>query len=211
MPTSPSALLLISSSCPHCPSELQSLSELIKEGELSRLEVINIEKNPQRAEELNVRSVPWLKLGEFELVGLKSKTEIIQWIEKTKTPENLSAYFEELMTTGEIDKVKQMVEEKPELMQTLFDIMASDTSSLSARIGVGAVIEQFAGMDILINNIDALGKFCHSPDARVRNDACYYLGLSQHTDARKYLRPLLEDENDEVREVAKEALDDIND
>lgn len=211
MPTSPSALLLISTSCPHCPSVLQSLSELIKEGKLSRLEVINIEKNPQRAEELNVRSVPWLKLGDFELVGLKSKSEINQWIDKTQTPENMSAYFEELMTSGSIDKVQQMVEEKPELMQTLFDIMASETSGISARIGVGAIIEQFTGREILIDKIDALGQYCNNPLARVRNDACYYLGLSQHTDARKYLRPLLEDEDDEVREIAKEALEDVVD
>lgn len=209
MPTSPSALLLITSSCPHCPSVLQSLSELIKEGKLSRLEVINIEKNSQRAEELNVRSVPWLKLGDFELVGLKSKSEIAKWITKTESPEDMSAYFEELMTSGKIDKVKLMVEDRPELMQALFDIMASETSGLSARIGVGAIIEQFAGRDILIHKIDALGEYCKSPLARIRNDTCYYLGLSQHTDARKYLRPLLEDEDDEVREVVKEALHDI--
>jgi len=202
----PSALLLITSHCPHCPSMLQSLSELIKEGALAHLEVVNIELDPQRASELNVRTVPWLRLGKIELMGLKSKSEIQQWI---APPEDMSAYFEELMTSGEISKVQQMVEEKPEYIKTLFSIMADEHSGLSARIGVGAIIEQLEGSQILINNIDDLGNYCRNPLPRIRNDACYYLGLSHHPDARKYLHPLLDDEDYEVKEVARESLDSI--
>jgi len=204
----PSALLLITPSCPHCPSMLQSLSELIKDGKLARLEVVNIEHDPQQAEALNVRSVPWLKLGNIELVGLKSKSEIQQWI---TAPDDMNAYFEELMTSGEISKVQQLVEETPSHVKTLISIMADEASSLSARIGVGAIMEQLEGSRILANCIDELGEHCSSPVTRIRNDACYYLGLTGHSDARKYIRPLLEDEDDEVKEVAREALDGIKD
>ncbi len=205
---SPTALLLITSSCPHCPSMLKSLSELIKEGKIARLEVINIELDPQRAEDLNVRSVPWLKLGKTELVGLKSKSEIEQWI---STPDDMNAYVVELMTSGEISKVQQLVEEQPEYIKTLFSIMADEESGLSARIGVGAIIEQLEGKDILISNIDELGEYCNNSLARIRNDACYYLGLTHHSDARKYLRPLLEDPDREVKEIVREALEGIAD
>jgi len=206
MSYAPPALLLISTSCPHCPAMLQSLSDLIKEGKLSRLEVINIELEPEQAQTLNVRSVPWLRVGEMELSGLKSKSEIEQWI---STPDNLNAYFEELMISGEISKLQQLIEDKPENIKTLIDIMGDETSSLSARIGVGAIIEQLEGSDILINAIDDLGKHCNNPLTRIRNDACYYLGLSHHSDARKYIRPLLNDEDDEVKEIAHEALENI--
>lgn len=209
MNKSPSALLLIATGCQHCPSVLQSLSELIKVGKLSSLEVVNIVEAPERAQALNVRSVPWIKIGEFELVGLKSKSELEQWIDKAANPGNMAEYIEELMTSGDISKAQKLVEDKPQYMQTLFEIMANEKSSLSARIGVGAIIEQLAGSELLISNIDALGKYCQHKSPRVRNDACYYLGLSQHPDARKYLHPLLNDEDSEVREVAKEAIDDI--
>ncbi len=208
MSHTPSALLLITSQCPHCPSMLQSLSELIKEGKIARLEVINIELEPEQAEALNVRSVPWLKLGDMELVGLKSKSEIQQWI---TDPDDMNAYFEELMTSGEIAKVLQIVEEKPQYIKTLFSIMTDEESGLSARIGVGAIIEQLEGSSILVDNIDELGSHCNNPVTRIRNDACYYLGLTHHSDARKYLRPLLEDPDDEVKEIAREALDGIPD
>ena len=209
MSQSPSALLLIATGCNHCPAVLQSLAELIKEGKLSTLEVVNIVQDPERAQALNVRSVPWVKLGEYELVGMKSKAELEQWIEKSSNPEDMEAYFEELMTSGEISKVQQLVEDKPQLMQTLFDIMANDQSSLSARIGVGAIIEQFAGSELLISNIAALGKYVSDKNARIRNDACYYLGLSQHQSAAEFIKPLLTDEDKEVRETAEEALAEV--
>ena len=210
MSQTPSALLLIATGCSHCPSVLQSLSELIKEGKLSSLEVVNIVEAPERAQALNVRSVPWVKLGEYELVGLKTKAEFEQWIEKSNNPEDMAAYFEELMTSGEISKVQQIVEDKPQQLHTLFDIMANDQSGLSARIGVGAIIEQLAGSEILISHIDELGKYITDNNPRIRNDACYYLGLSQHADAEKFITPLLKDDDKDVRETAKEALQEIN-
>lgn len=209
MSQTPSALLLIATGCSHCPSVLQSLSELIKEGKLSSLEVVNIVEAPERAQALNVRSVPWVKLGEYELVGLKTRAELEQWIEKSSHPEDMAAYFEELMTSGEISKVQQIVEDKPQQIHTLFDIMANDQSSLSARIGVGAIIEQLAGSKILISHIDELGKYISDKNPRIRNDTCYYLGLSQHSDAEKFITPLLNDDDKDVRETAKEALEEI--
>jgi len=210
MSQAPSALLLIATGCQHCPSMLMSLSELIKEGKISQLEVVNIVEAPERAQALNVRSVPWLKVGEYELVGLKSKSEIQQWIDKSANTEDMSAYFEELMVSGEISKAQQLVEDKPRHMKTLLDIMANEESGLSARIGVGAIMEQLAGSEILQNNIDALGAYCQNPVARIRSDACYYLGLSHHVNAEKYIRPLLDDSDDEVKEIAQDALDEIS-
>lgn len=211
MSQTPTALLLIATGCQHCPSVLQSLCELVKEGKLSSIEVVNIVEDPERAQSLNVRSVPWLKLGEFELLGLKSKTEILKWIEKSATPDDMSAYFEELMVSGEISKVQKLIEEKPQHMQTLFEIMADENSGLSARIGVGAIIEQFEGSEILTQNIEKLAAYCNNEQPRVRSDACYYLGLSHHPDARKYIRPLLKDTDNEVREIAEEALAELTD
>ncbi len=209
MSQKPSALLLIATGCQHCPSVLQSLSELIKEGKLSSLEVVNIVEAPERAQALNVRSVPWVKLGEFELVGLKSKGELEQWIEKSRNPQSMAEYFEELMTSGELQKVLQQVQEKPEQMSALLEIMSSKQSSLSARIGVGAIMEELAGSELLISQVDALGALCQHERPQVRSDACHYLGLSGHESALTYIRPLLEDNNAEVREVAEDAIEEI--
>lgn len=210
MHTKPSALLLIASGCQHCPSVLQSLSELIKEGELSSLEVVNISTAPERARELNVRSVPWVKLGEYELVGMKTKGELKQWIDKSAQDTNMGIVFEEMMTSGNLDKVEARIQAEPESFEGLLDIMTRKDASLSARIGVGAIMESLAGSDILIKQIPALGELSQHKNPQVRNDACYYLGLSHHISAEPFLQARLEDENSDVRESADDALQDIN-
>ncbi len=205
----PSALLLIASGCQHCPAMLKNLSELLEQGKISSLEIINITVSPERAKALNVRTVPWLKLEEYELTGLKSRSELVKWIDKAGSTEGQRLYFEELITNGEISKAQKIIEEKSWQMPALLSIISSEDTSLSLRIGVSAIIEQLAGSKQLIENIDTLSEYCQHKLARVRNDACYYLGLSRHIDAEENIRPLLDDENDEVRETAKEALEEI--
>ncbi|MDH5471638.1 MAG: thioredoxin family protein [Gammaproteobacteria bacterium] len=207
----PEALLFIATGCQHCPSVLESLAELVKSGILSRLEIINIQQQPERASELNIRSVPWVKIGSFELTGLRSKNEFEQWIKRVNDPETMGDYFAELITSGELKKVHKIINNNPEYFSTLFTLMADTETSLSVRIGIGAVIEDFTGSELLKSGIDILGGYTKNKDARIRNDACYYLGLSQSKDAIQYIQPLLHDENTEVREVAEEALNDIND
>ena len=196
MSNAPSAMLFIATGCQHCPAVLQSLSELIKEGLIGQLDITNIVTAPEKAQQYNVRSVPWVKIGEFELTGLRSKSELKEWIEKATSPEentDMSAYFEELMTSGELEKVHQIVREKPNSMSSLFNIMANEDSSLSARIGVGAVIENLAGDSILIETIPTLAEYTQHKRAQVRNDACYYLGLTHNEQAKPFIEALLKE------------------
>lgn len=209
MSQAPSALLFIATGCQHCPSVLQALGELIKAGTLGRLEVINIQQHPEKAQQYGVRSVPWVKIGPFELIGLRSQGELKQWIERINDPSAMGEYFGELMTTGEMSKVGELVENNPALFSVLLELMANEKTSLSVRIGVGALMEDFAGTKLLINNIDALGKYTSHKNPTVRNDACHYLGLSRNSKAEKYIRPLLDDSDAEVREVAAEALEEL--
>jgi len=209
MKQSPSALLMIATNCQHCPVVLQAMAELVKAGTIGQLEVVNIQQNPERAKALNVRSVPWVRIGDFELVGLRTQGELKQWAERVNDPTIMGEYFEELMTSGEMNRVQQTVENNPDYFSALLELMAGAETSLSARIGVGALMEEFAGSELLKNNIDALGAYTRHDNARVRNDACHYLGLSQDPAAEKYIRPLLDDADAEVREVAEEALETI--
>lgn len=209
MSVAPQAQLFIATGCQHCPAVLQALAELLKNGDISSLEAINIQQAPERAAELNIRSVPWLRLGPFELTGLRSKQELKQWIKRINEPEAMADYFAELITSGEMTRVYEMVEENPEYFTQLVELMGNQDTTLSVRIGVGAVIEEFTGDDLLIQNIDLIGKHTHDADARIRNDACYYLGLSRSPLATQYIKPLLDDDDADVRETAEDALDEI--
>lgn len=210
MPQPSRVLFFIATGCQHCPSVLQSLAELIKEGSIAELEVVNLQLSPDRAAELNVRSVPWVKIGPFELVGLRSKSELKQWIDRVNEPQAMADYYGELMTTGEIDKVIELVNKSPETFAALITLMANPETTLSVRIGVGAIVENFAGSELLKQNIELLAKYTQDKDSRVRNDACFYLGLSRDRAAEPYIRKMLDSEDAETREIAEEALEEIN-
>jgi len=210
METSPKALLFITSDCQHCPGVMQSLTDLVKSGELGQLEIINLQQSPELAQQYNIKSVPWLKIGLFELVGLRSKSDIQQWIKRSNDDNAMGEYFVELMTSGEINKVQKIIETQPETFPALLNLIAETDSNLSARIGAGAIIEELAGSSLLKQYIPLLAKLSQHSIASVRNDACYYLGLSQDASAISYIEALLNDKDDDVKETAIEALEEIN-
>ena len=45
-------------------------------GDIGRLEVVNIGARPDIAQQFGVRTVPWVRLGPFELEGLRSPAEL---------------------------------------------------------------------------------------------------------------------------------------
>ncbi len=206
MNATPDVLLLIASGCPHCPSVMQSLSELLKDGKIGQLEIVNIMQKPERAQALGVRSVPWVKIGPFELSGLKSKAELQQWIDKLNDDNAMSDYFAELMLSGEIDKVSELITQQPNLFEALLKLVAAPNENMSVRIGAGAVIEHFAGSDILKQHTGTLIEYSRHQDASIRNDACYYLGLSRDTSVLPAIEALLDDDSAEVRETAADTI-----
>lgn len=200
------ALLLISTGCAHCPQVLEALSSLLKQGQLARLEVINIAVDTASATALGVRSVPWMRIGDFELEGLHSETELLEWVQRANRGEGYGAYFSELLETGQLDRVLDLVERRPEKLPDLIELLAPADTPMAVRIGIGAVVEEFAGSPTLEAAIQPLRDLIEAEDPRTRADACYYLALTGDEQARAKIKPLLEDASQEVREIARESL-----
>lgn len=203
--------LFIAPGCPHCPSVLQALSELIKVGDIAELEISNMTFVPEKARALNIRSVPWIKMGPFELTGAHSKGELKKWINLSQSETGMQEYFIELFTTGELDKVITLVKKEPDLLRHFPALMLNKATPLGAKIGIGAVFEEFQGTTAIQVLIPELAKLTESADASMRNDACYYLGLTESTQAIVYIQKLAHDEIEEVRETAHDALEIIAD
>ena len=208
--SAPEALMLLGTQCPHCPYVLASLSDLVKKGVLSRLEVVNLEQRPDIAQELGVQSVPWVRIGQFELTGLRSKTELEEWIEKANTSAGDTKYIEELLAEGKLNQVLGMIEKDNQLLQALLQLIADGDAKINARLGVGVIIEEYEGRPELTALIPGLGELTRSEDARVRSDAAHYLSLTHDVSVKTFIEPLLEDSHAEVREVAEESLAELN-
>jgi hypothetical protein len=202
----PDALLLLSTHCPHCPAVLAALADLVKQGTVGRLEAVNLEQRPEVGQALGVRSVPWVRIGRIELAGVHSKAELAEWAAKADSEEGVADWFHLLLKEGQLARAQALVEAEPALLAAVLPIVGNVEASLNVRLGAGVLLETFAGSDTLRALLPRLGGFSQHVDARVRADACHYLGLTADVAAKTWLEARLKDADADVREIAAESL-----
>ncbi len=205
--SAPDALLLISTHCPHCPAMLSSLADLVKQGIVGRLEAVNLEQHPEVGQTLGVRSVPWLRLGKIELAGVHGKAELTDWAAKADSEAGMADYFHMLLKEGQLAKVQALIETDAELLAAVLPIVGNIDASLNVRLGAGVLLENFTNTDTLRALLPRLGELSQHADARIRADACHYLGLTGDTAAKPWLEARRDDDDADVREIAAESLE----
>ena len=209
----PDALLLLTPQCPHCPSLLAALTELLKRGALGRLEAVNLQARPEVAARWGARSVPWLRLGPFQLGGALTPGELETWVRRATDPEgeNLAEAFHDLLKNGAAGQVLELVLEKPARLDALLPIVANPEASLNVRLGAGMVFEEVAGQGGLSPLLPELVRLAGHEDARVRADVAHLLGMCPAAEARRPLDGLAGDPDPDVREIAIESLTALGD
>ena len=201
----PDATLLIAPGCPHCPKVLQALSEFVKRGEIGSLEVINIAIHPEAAEKAGTRSVPWTRVGSFELVGALTPQEIRETIEKAGRADPLE-HLVHLLETSRLDEVVKAISNTPDALPSLVTLLDDLDTPMAVRIGIGAVLEELP--ETLVRSAEtALITLTDSGNQSVRADAAHYLSLVDTDTSRETLQRLLSDSSEEVREIAGESLE----
>jgi hypothetical protein len=200
--TPPEALLLMGKRCPYCPTVLQALQALAATGTISKLETVVIEDNPER-------SVPWVRIGPYELAGLRSEQELREWADKAGSEAGMMSYLDELLSSGGINKGMALVRNEPQAIHALLSLFANPDTQLNTRIGISAIMEDLEGSEQLLGVIEQLGKLTTHAEASIRGDACHYLALSGDNKATSFIRPLLEDPDADVREIARESLEQL--
>lgn len=198
--------MLLGTHCPYCPTVLKGLEDLVKSGIIGKLVAVNIEQHPEIARELKVRSVPWVRIGLFELEGLRSEKELRMWAEAAGTESGFALYLDELLSTGKIDQAIRLVKNNAGAIKALLGLFSNPETRLNTRIGISAIMEHFAGSDLLQGIVDDIGELSRHDDARIRGDAAHYLGLTGSKRASGYLERLNEDTDQDVRAVAAESL-----
>jgi thiol-disulfide isomerase/thioredoxin len=199
--------MLLGTHCPYCPTVLKGLSELVKSGAVGKLEAVNIEQHPDIARALGVRSVPWVRIGPFELEGLRSEKELRTWAEVAGTETGYASYLDELLSSGRIDRAIKLVQRNPDAIKALLVLFSDPETQLNTRIGISAIIENLAGGELLRGIVDRLGELSRHDDPRIRGDAAHYLGLTGSSKAVSYLERLENDADADVKAVARESLE----
>ena len=203
----PDALLLLTRHCPYCPTVLQGLSELVKAGRIGQLQAVNIEVHPEIAEQYGARSVPWIRIGEFELEGLHSPAELAEWVQRAGSPHGLSDWFASLFREGKLARVIKSVRNNPAHLDALLQLAADPDTDLTVRIGVSAVLEDLQGSAMLQEKLPALLELSRHRDPRIRADAAHFLALTGLPQAIEQLQTMTRDSEASVREVAADELE----
>lgn len=115
--------------------------------------------------------------------------------------------FHVLLMDGGMAQVQTEVAAEPALLAELLPIVANPEASINVRLGASVVFESLAGAPALRALLPRLAVLADHADARVRADACFYLGLTGEPQAEAWLTPRLHDENADVREIAADALE----
>ena len=201
----PDALLLITPGYPYCPTVLRGLNDLVETGHVGRLEVIDIEARPEIARTLGAHSVPWLQIGPFQLEGLHTPAELKRWVERSHTPQGMAEYFRELLKAGKLPQAITAITQDSVRLEALLLLLTDRETDLHVRVGIGAVLEEFAGA-ALARHLDRLAALTQAKDAHIRGDACHYLALTHDPKAISYLECMLNDPEPQVRELAADGL-----
>ena len=210
---SPDALMLLSSHCAHCPGVLDSLSKMIKKGELGNLQIINLEQHPDAMQEYKVRSVPWVRIGKHELTGsqtLEALQQRAQWArDEHSSNRNLVADFDFMLSEGQVSKVVEAIKEDETTMQAIMTLLGDSGTVLSTRIGIGVVFEEFAKSALLKSLIQELGELTSHQDQRIRADAYHYLGMTADQSAIPFLEAGKDDPDKEVQEIIIDSIEEL--
>jgi len=205
----PDALLFTAPGCTHCATVIRGLGELAKQGLIGKMTVVNVAAHPDQAEEHGVRATPWLRLGPFTLTGSHSTSELKRWAEWANGMEGIAHYVEHLLKQGSYKQALAFIEADTQRLEPLLATIANPRAKMGVRLGVSALLEAHSNTPVLRKLLPQLAELARHADHRVRADACHLLGLTGSPAARTHIEVCLKDANEEVREIAKDALDEL--
>lgn len=210
-----SAELLIATGCRHCPVILKELTEQLKKGELASLKITNIAVENKRAEELNVRSVPWFSLSNKKsfmiFSGEHSPKEVQQWLASSQAKNGMQEYIESFLGDGQLMTIVQAIQIKPEIFSHVLSMIKDEETSMDVRIGLDVLIENFSASEILQKYTAELKSIASSDNLRLKIDALHYIALTGDIKNKDFLQEKTKDSDVQVKDAAIEALETLED
>ena len=114
------------------------------------------------------------------------------------------------MDRGFLENIVDMFRHDRSLSPLIADLMRDER--MRVRLGISALVETLAEEDraSITNAIPGIVDLLRNENPTIRGDAAYLLGIIGHRDDLPFLRDASGDENESVREIAREAIEQIN-
>jgi HEAT repeat protein len=124
--------------------------------------------------------------------------------------EDMKTMIADYMEKGFLENIIDMFRHDKNLYPLIGDLMKDER--MRVRLGMSALVETLAkeDPDNITDSIPGIAALLEDENATIRGDAAYLLGIIGHPDAVPFLRDASEDENGSVREIAGEAIEEID-
>ncbi len=202
-------LVFIAASCPHCPQAVRAALQLALASDQVQVTIVDAQFFEALAARYKVRSVPTTILdGGYTTIGVEPAIKLAQRLLARDDPAGEGEVFASLLDSGRLDDAAQRMVVGKSLPAFLGAWRKSTTAARVALMlcAQKAMATKREALDPLVGELlDLLGV----EDAALRGDTADLLGQIGHLDAAGSLKPLLDDPNPDVAEIAEEALDAI--
>ncbi|MGO9611543.1 MAG: HEAT repeat domain-containing protein [Dissulfurispiraceae bacterium] len=121
----------------------------------------------------------------------------------------LKAMILDYMEKGFLDNIIDMFKHDEGLYPFIIDMIRDER--VRVRLGGTALVEELSRLKqrTLVHLIPILASHLTDKNPTIRGDSANLLGIIRHKDALPFLVSAQEDENANVREIVKEAIDEI--
>lgn len=199
-------LVFVAAACSHCPHAVRTATRLALANPCVTATVIEAQRFPDLAARYGVQSVPATVLdGELTWVGVEGPAQVTERILRRGTETHARDVFASLVESGRLADAARRIVAGDGAAHFAAIWLGSTTS---ARIGLMLVAETALEQDpqALHGAVRSLLPALASDDAALRGDTADLIGQTGHPEGLAALRPLLDDPNPDVAEIAAEAL-----
>ncbi|MDO9289009.1 MAG: HEAT repeat domain-containing protein [Thermodesulfovibrionales bacterium] len=126
------------------------------------------------------------------------------------SPEELKKMIADYMEKGFLENIIDMFKHDSSLYSLVGELMTDER--VRVRLGMSALVETLGkeNPEHIKKAVPGILPLLKNPEPVIRGDAAYLLGIIGHSDSIPLLKEAAEDdENPDVRLIAKEAIEDI--
>ena len=200
--------LFVMHNCQVCPQMERLFQQMHRNGAIDELDIIDIGENPEIAQKLNIRSVPYYLINDFAFYGLKTQNELLRLLQHGQV-EKWQEFIKSELSEGQLNEAEKAVIENPPAREAMMLLLDDTQTTLVVRIGLSAIIESVVETGLLNDYESQFIALSSHQDERIAIDAIYYLSLLASKQSLLKLKDIAENGEEDLKHHAEEVLQDL--
>ncbi|MDY6863281.1 MAG: thioredoxin family protein [Thermodesulfobacteriota bacterium] len=203
-------LVLISPECPNCPNAVRIITSMAVINSKLDVFIIDVTRFPELAVKYGIKSVPAIIIDKsIVLIGQIELDKLTKLLLSKNRPEFISETLINMIDTKRVQEAVKLIIENKEYAKALLPTLKN--GEFKDRLPILFLFEEVLeknpfGLDPIVPD---LIKMVDDTDSALVGDIADLLGKIGNNQAIPYLKRLVEHNDPDIAEAAKEAIDEI--